>query len=61
MVFSAYLLENAIWVLSSGWEICTQFLSPRGVFVWPADPTVEYLQLFQNKMTNAPRDGHAWK
>ena len=25
----------------------------RGVFIWMPVPTVEHLQLFQNKMTNA--------
>ena len=32
-----------------------------GIFVWTQGPTLGHLQLsFQNKMTNARGDGHAW-
>ena len=34
MVFSAYLLENAIWVLSSEWDICIRLLSPTVGFLY---------------------------
>ena len=47
MVFAAYLAENAILVLS--WV---------GQLLYPTlSPTVEHLQLFQNKMANAWRGG----
>ena len=46
MVFAAYLLENAILVLSQEGQ-----LHPT------LSPTVEHLQLFQNKMTNAGGGG----
>ena len=45
MVFAAYLLENAILVLSQG-GACTQLLSPTVEFLYePPGPTVGYLQL----------------
>ena len=46
MVFAAYLPENAILVLSQVGQ-----LHPT------LSPTVEHLQLFQNKMTNAGGGG----
>ena len=46
MVFAAYLLEKAILVLSQVGQ-----LHPT------LSPTVEHLQLFQNKMTNARGQG----
>ena len=53
MVFAAYLLENAILVLSWGGAFAPYFsLYRRFLYERPAPPGV-HLQLFQNKMTNA--------
>ena len=46
MVFAAYLLENAILVLS-----------PVGQLHPTLSPTMEHLQLFQKKLTNARGGG----
>ena len=54
MVFAAYLLENAILVLSWGGAFAPYFsLYRRFLYECPAPPGV-HLQLFQNKMTKCP-------
>ena len=53
MVFADYILENTILVLSRGGAFSPLKTPLRSFCMNDRPSTVEHLQLFQNKMTNA--------
>ena len=59
MVFGAYLLKNAILVLSGVGHL-HPVLSPTIGFCMNAQPHRGAFAAFPKKMTNARGDGHAW-